>query len=108
MFILYAASEAETWSAEQIGIHCDIILGSSVREEKAVHLAMSKFEPDLVFRRQPVIASDGFTLGRAPDPGSDQASVIVVSAVILAVVVHAYAAERNWVGVSAFQAQVQF
>ena len=68
MFILYAASEAETWSAEQIGIHCDIILGSSLREEKPVHLAMSKFEPDLVFPRQPVIASNGFTLGRTPDP----------------------------------------
>jgi hypothetical protein len=46
-------------------------------------------------------------LGGAPDPGSDQAAIIVVAAVVLAVAVDADPAKRNGVGISAFESEVQ-
>jgi hypothetical protein len=104
---LYVALKAKSGPGEEVRIHSDVILGSTLWKIARVEGSVPEFNADLLARAEPVVRPDQFALCRTSDPGSDEASIVVVSAVVLAVVINAYAAERRRVGVSAFESEIQ-
>src|SRR5271170_1283595 len=71
---------------------------------------MSYFKADLLLWTEPVSARECFALRRPPDPGSDQLSVVGVSAQVLRVAIEASVAgfEIYRIGETALESQIEF
>ena len=87
--VLNAPRKSKSWPGEDIGVYSDIVLVSALREIAGVESSVPQFDADFLARAQPIVGADLFTLCSTSDPGSDQPSIVVVSAVVLRVGVNA-------------------
>src|SRR5262249_43319535 len=106
--VLDIAGKTKTRPGKDVRIHGDIVLAATIWKIAGIERAVPKFEADLPPWAEPIIRSNLFALRGASDPGSDQASIVVVAAVVLCVEVDAISAEREWIRVSALKPEVEF
>ena len=105
--VLNAPRKSKSWPGEDIGVYSDIVLVSALRQIAGVESSVPQFDADFLTRAEPIVGTDLFTLCSASDPGSDQPSIVVVSAVVLRVGVNADTAEGRRVRIPALKSQVQ-
>ena len=70
--------------------------------------AVAKFEPDFIAWAEPIVRSDLFPLCGTAYPGSDQVSTVGVTADILRVPIVGVVEKREWIGIPAFQPEIEF
>src|SRR5205807_4732749 len=69
-FVLHICRKAKALAHEEIGIHGNIVLSSTLGYISWVEFSVPEFDAEFLAGPDPIIRADEFTLGRAPDPGS--------------------------------------
>ena len=106
-FVLHTASKAEARSSKDIRVHRNVILAPTLWNMAGVEDAVAKFEPDFIAWTEPIVRLDLFPLCGTADPCSNEVSAVGVPAEVLRVPIVVIIEERERVGISAFQPEVQ-
>ena len=106
-FVLDISEKTKARCGEEVCIHGDIILVSTLRKISRIKCPVPKFYTDFSPRTEPIVRADFFPLCSPSSPGSDQSSVVVIAAVVLTVVINADSAERKGIGVSTLKPKVK-